>query len=344
MKRVAVVILNWNGEKLLKQFLPGVIEHSTHSEFGVDVIVADNNSTDNSVQWLTENYPNIRVVVLNKNYGFAGGYNQALKQIKAEYFVLLNSDVSVGKNWLEPLIGFMEQTPEAAACMPKIIDYKNPEKFEYAGAAGGFLDFLGYPFCRGRILNIIEDDNGQYDETKEIFWATGACMLVRSKEFIKSEGFDEDFFAHMEEIDLCWRLKRQGHSIWCVPASKVYHVGGATLSKISARKVYYNHRNNLLMLLKNLSSRSLMPVLFIRLLLDNASALGYAISGKPNLTWSVFKAHAYFFKRLKKNLKKRKQQKHPRISLYKSSILIHYFIKRNRKFSELPDKFNLGQH
>ncbi|MFP4555507.1 MAG: glycosyltransferase family 2 protein [Bacteroidales bacterium] len=344
MKRVAIVILNWNGKELLKQFLPGVAEHSKHPKYVVDVIVADNNSTDESLLWLTKNYPYIRVISLDKNYGFAGGYNRALKQVKADYFVLLNSDVEVRAGWLTPLLNFMEHTPNAAACMPKIIDYKNPERFEYAGAAGGFLDFLGYPFCRGRILNTIENDNGQYDDAKEVFWATGACMLIRAKEFIAAGGFDEDFFAHMEEIDLCWRLKRQGYSIWCIPASRVFHVGGATLSNINPRKVYYNHRNNLLMLLKNLSARSVIPLISIRILLDLASAFGYAISGKPGLSISVIKAHSYFFKKLKETIVKRKQLKYPRIKLFRGSILIHYFVKRNRRFSDLPRKVYLGKH
>ncbi|PKP38529.1 MAG: hypothetical protein CVT98_05005, partial [Bacteroidetes bacterium HGW-Bacteroidetes-15] len=239
MKSIAIVILNWNGKKFLEQFLPGVVENSHLEGFMVTIYVADNASTDNSTEWVKEHAPSVKIISLDRNYGFTGGYNRALKQIESDYYLLLNSDIQVERNWLLPMVNFMEDTPSAAACMPKILSYNEPTKFEYAGAAGGYLDFLGYPFCRGRILNVVEEDKGQYNNVKEVFWATGACMLVRANEFWNAGGLDDDFFAHMEGIDLCWRLKRQGYSIWCVPQSKVSHVGGGTLSSNNPRKVYF---------------------------------------------------------------------------------------------------------
>jgi hypothetical protein len=336
MKTIAIVILNWNGEKFLKQFLPGVVKHSLVPNFNVEVIIADNGSTDGSVVWLQTNFPNIRLIQLDKNYGFTGGYNLALKQVNADYYLLLNSDIEVPDGWLIPLAKFMDTTPTAAACMPKLISYSNRDEFEYAGAAGGYLDFFGYPFCRGRILNVIEKDQGQYDDTKEIFWATGACLLVRAKEFWNAGGLDDDFFAHMEEIDLCWRLKRQGYSIWCVGTSKVFHVGGGTLSTDNPRKVYFNHRNNLVMLTKNLSRKSFMPVLIFRLFLDGFSGLAYAMGGKPKFTWSVVKAHLYFYKTFFFTVKKRRDFKMPKISLYRKSILFQFFVMRRKQYSQLP--------
>lgn len=336
MKRIAIVILNWNGKRYLEKFLPSVIKYSPVEGFAVDVIVADNGSTDGSIQWLESNHKDVRLIKFTKNHGFTGGYNLALTQIESDYYLLLNSDVEVEEGWLSPLIHFMEGNPTAAACMPKMLSYSNRNEFEYAGAAGGFIDFLGYPFCRGRILNVVEKDKGQYNDVKEVFWATGACMLVRSKEFWNAGGFDSDFFAHMEEIDLCWRFKRQGLYIWCVPQSKVYHVGGGTLDTNNPRKVYYNHRNNLLMLFKNLSRKSLVPVVLLRLILDGASAILYALSGKPKFTWAVFKAHVYFYKNIRKTLKKRRQFKYPKIYLYRNSIVYQFFICKKKEFSILP--------
>jgi GT2 family glycosyltransferase len=336
MKRVAIVILNWNGKHFLEKFLPGVVENSSVPNFRVDIIIADNGSTDGSSDWLRKNYPNIQLIEFDINYGFTGGYNRALSQIEADYYLLLNSDIDVPKGWLIPLVELMERNLSAAACMPKLISYNNRNEFEYAGAAGGYLDFLGYPFCRGRILNVVEEDLGQYDSTQEIFWATGACLLVRSGEYWNAGGLDEDFFAHMEEIDLCWRLKRQGYSIWCVPTSVVYHVGGGTLSSNNPRKVYFNHRNNLSMLLKNLSRHSLIPVILFRLVLDGFSAVGYAVTGKPAFTWSVAKAHFHFYKNIMKTIRKRRAFKKPKISLYRNSILYQFFVKMRRKYNQLP--------
>ena len=338
MKSIAIVILNWNGKHYLEQFLPSVVENSHAENFLVQVVIADNGSIDGSVEWMKTNYPSLQTILLDKNYGFTGGYNKSLEQIQTDYYLLLNSDIEVTKGWLEPLLTFMEANPNAAGCMPKLLSYHNKMAFEYAGAAGGYLDMFGYPFCRGRILNVVEEDKGQYDKVEEIFWATGACLLVRAKEYWNAGGLDNDFFAHMEEIDLCWRLKRQGYSIWCIPQSVVYHVGGGTLSANSPRKVYYNHRNNLAMLLKNLSRQSLIPVIFFRLGLDLLSAVGYAVTGKPSFVWSVFRAHLHFHKNIVKNIRKRRAFKNPKISLYKSSILVQFFINRHTKYSQLPVK------
>ena len=336
MKSIAIVILNWNGKHYLKQFLPTVIENTYAENFSVQIVIADNGSTDESIRWLKENHPSIQTIELDKNYGFTGGYNKSLEQIHTDYYLLLNSDIEVTKGWLEPMLQFMVKNPNAAACMPKLLDYNNKRNFEYAGAAGGYLDIFGYPFCRGRILNVVEEDEGQYDNEQEVFWATGACLLVRSKEYWNAGGLDNDFFAHMEEIDLCWRLKRKGYSIWCIPQSTVYHVGGGTLSSDSPRKVYFNHRNNLVMLIKNLSRKSLIPVITFRLGLDFLAAIGYAITGKPAFVVSVFKAHMHFHKNLVKNIRKRRAFKNPKISLSKYSILFEFFIRRRKKYNQLP--------
>lgn len=338
MKSIAIVILNWNGLNYLQQFLPSVIANSKVKGFTVDVVVADNGSTDGSVQWLSSLGENVKVILFDENHGFTGGYNRTLKQINSDYYVILNSDVEVNSNWLEPMVSFIEQNPNVAACMPKINSYASPTFFEYAGAAGGYIDFLGYPFCRGRVLNIIEEDNGQYNEAKEIFWATGACMLVRANDFWSVGAFDEDFFAHMEEIDLCWRLKRSGKSVWCIPSASVLHVGGGTLAVNNPRKVYFNHRNNLLMLLKNLSRQSLFPVIVIRFILDYASVFGYLITGKPLFSWSVFRAHCYFFRKCFSVSNKRRMFKHPKVKLYPKSILLQFFVFKRKLFSSLPHK------
>ncbi|MDX9769303.1 MAG: glycosyltransferase family 2 protein [Tenuifilaceae bacterium] len=336
MKSIAIVILNWNGKHYLEQFLSGVVSNSAVPGFKVEIIVADNGSTDGSVQWVKQSFETVRLIELDKNYGFTGGYNRALKQVTTDYYILLNSDIAVPQNWLVPMANFMEDTPNAAACMPKLLNHGKPSEFEYAGAAGGFLDMFGYPFCRGRILNVVEEDRGQYDTIREIFWATGACLMVRATEYWNAGGLDDDFFAHMEEIDLCWRLKRQGYSIWCVPQSVVYHVGGGTLASNSPRKVYFNHRNNLSMLLKNLSRVSLVPVLLFRLVLDGMSAVGYLATGKPKFVISVLRAHLHFYKSCPRIIKKRRAFKNPKISLYRYSILFQFFVMMRRKYSELP--------
>ena len=280
--KVAVVILNYNGAAMLSRFLPSVIKYTPDAE----IVVADNASTDDSVAVVKDGFPSARVVQLDRNYGFADGYNKALAQVDAEYFLLLNSDVEVTDGWLEPLLSFMENTPDAVACQPKILAYNNKGNFEYAGAAGGFIDRYGYPYCRGRLFVTVEQDNGQYDDVCRIFWATGAAIMVRSSAFHAAGGFDERFFAHMEEVDLCWRMLARGGEIYAVPGSKVYHVGGATLNKSNPRKTFLNFRNNLLMLYKNLPHGELRGVMRMRALLDYVAALKFLLTG----AWGDFKA------------------------------------------------------
>ena len=270
---VAIVILNWNGKKLLQQYLPSVVKYS----LGCDVIVADNGSDDDSVEYVQTNFPMVRIIKLDKNYGFTGGYNRALKQVYAQYYVLLNDDVEVTKGWVNPVIKMMQQDTQIAVCQPKLMSYVNKNKFEYAGAAGGYIDYLGYPFCAGRIFERTEDDNGQYDKPREIFWASGAAMFVRSDLFHALGGLDEDFFAHMEEIDFCWRAKNAGYKIMYCPDSTVYHYGGGTLNKISPRKTFLNFRNSLLLLYKNLPASKLQNVLNKRKYLDKLAAFVFYI-------------------------------------------------------------------
>lgn len=336
MQKVAVVILNWNGENFLKRFLPSVISNTI--TIGIDVIVADNGSSDGSISFLEKTYPDIRIIKLDKNYGFASGYNLALKQIESEYYVLLNSDIDVPEGWLSPMIEFMDNNPKTAACMPKILDYNNPSHFEYAGAAGGFIDILGYPFCRGRILSCIEEDTGQYDKPIEVFWASGACLFIRSKVYWEAGGLDDDFFAHMEEIDLCWRIKNLGYSNWCIPSSKVYHVGGGTLPNNNPRKLYYNYRNSLYMLFKNLPKNRLFFVVFLRLVLDGLSALAYLIQGKLGFLKAVFMAHCTFWSNIENLRKKREGLRISIINndkIYKRSILIDFFLNNKKTFISL---------
>lgn len=337
MTKVAIVILNWNGLDFLKRFLPNVVQNSSLE--GVEVYVADNGSTDNSVFYLKENHKSVKVIQLDINYGFAKGYNLALKQIDAEYYILLNSDVDVPNGWLNPLIQFMDSNPNAGACMPKILDFNKPSFFEYAGAAGGFIDFLGYPFCRGRILSSIEEDNGQYDSPLEIFWASGACLFIRAKVFWEVGGLDDDFFAHMEEIDLCWRTKNLGYSIWCIPSSKIYHVGGGTLPNNNPRKLYYNYRNSLYMLFKNLPKRRIIVVFPIRLILDGLSALAYLVNRKFGFFKAVFKSHMTFWNNFGALRKKRKAIKrvNPRRDkqILGHSILVKFFIQKRKAYSQL---------
>ena len=269
MTRVKIVILNWNGRDYLKRFLPTLVSRTP----GAGIVVADNGSTDDSVRFLERSYPQVELLRLDRNYGYAEGYNRALAGLNAEYFVLLNSDVEVTEGWLDPLVRTLDGDGSVAAVSPKIRSFGEPDKFEYAGAAGGFIDFLGYPFCRGRILDSIESDKGQYDDPREVFWASGACMAVRADVFRSLGGFDGDFFAHMEEIDFCWRAQLAGYAVRVEPRSCVLHVGGGTLPNNSPQKIYLNFRNNLCMLFKNLSPLSFWPVLFARMALDGAAAL-----------------------------------------------------------------------
>lgn len=294
MNKVSVVILNWNGEEMLRRFLPSVVEHSIGE--GVEVCVADNGSTDASVQMLRATFPTVRLIELDNNYGFAEGYNRALEQVEAEYVVLLNSDVEVTPHWLDPLVNFMDEHPEVAACQPKLLNQRNKSYFEYAGAAGGYLDKYGYPFCRGRIFEVVEEDKGQYETTETVFWVSGAAMFIRLRDYQNVGGLDKDFFAHMEEIDLCWRLKSRGKELVYVPQSKVYHVGGATLNKDNPRKTLLNFRNNLLMLYKNLPDSELNSVLRVRRCLDILAALVFFLKGERGNARAVFQARNEFQK------------------------------------------------
>ncbi len=338
MIKVAVVILNWNGHALLEKFLPHVMANSAEPD--TKIYVADNASKDQSIYFLKTNYPEIGIVELDKNYGYAGGYNKALKHIEAKYYVLLNSDVAPKPNWLKPLINAAENNPNLAACMPKILDFKNPTKFEYAGASGGYIDYLGYPFCRGRILNINEQDTNQYNSNVSVFWASGAALFIRSDVYQMCEGFDEHFFAHMEEIDLCWQIKNRGYEINCIPESEVLHVGGATLSQQNSQKTFLNFRNNLLILIKNTHSRKIIFTLFIRMILDGVAFFFFALKGEFKHSIAVIRAHFSFYALLPVFYKKRKALKstikvkeHPEI--YARSIILSFYVLRIKHFSSL---------
>ena len=340
MKRIAIVILNWNGKHFLEQFLPNVIEFSADL---AKIVIADNASTDDSIPFLKENFPKVEIIQLDKNYGFTGGYNRALELLRDEFFLLLNSDVEVTKGWLEPLLTFMDTTPQAAACQPKIRSYQDRHLFEHAGASGGFIDYLGYPFCRGRLYNALEEDKGQYDNSIPVFWATGACLFIRSADFKREEGFDEQFFAHMEEIDLCWRLQQSGKEIYVVPSSTVYHVGGGTLPKHNPRKTYYNFRNNLMMLFKNLPGHQLIWLIPFRLILDGAAGIKFLFDGDAKDTLAVLKAHFAFYAYVITTFTTRiKQQKrlvrHASKGIYHKSIVKAYYFEKKKYFHELSPK------
>jgi len=330
----AIIILNWNGIDLLKKFLPTLIAKSKNA----NIYIADNASTDNSIKFLEDNYTSIKILQNKTNCGFAGGYNLALSNLHEEFFILINSDIEVTDNWISPIIELLKKDKFISACQPKILDYNNKEKFEYAGASGGFIDFLGYPFCRGRIFNHIENDFNQYEDIKEVFWASGACLFIRSKHFNEVNGFDNDFFAHQEEIDLCWRLKNLGYKVMVNPESIVYHVGGGTLNSSSPFKTYLNFRNNLFMLFKNLHILSLFSVLFLRLFLDGIAALSL-LTKKKGLTHllAVLRAHFSFYMSLPSLIKKRSliKQKNNLIGRFNFIILIKFYFKKIRKFSEL---------
>jgi GT2 family glycosyltransferase len=336
--KTAVVILNWNGKKFLEKFLPGVIYHSTGK---AEIIIADNASSDDSLDYLANNHPGIRIIRLDKNHGFASGYNLALRQIDAEFYILLNSDIEVSDNWIAPVISLMEGNPAVAACQPKIRSYYDRDKFEYAGAAGGFIDKYGYPFCQGRLFQSLEIDEGQYEEARDVFWATGACMFVRADIFHKLGGFDDDFFAHMEEIDFCWRAKNQGYRIMYCPASTIFHIGGGTLPKNNSRKTYLNIRNNIIMLYKNLEDNRLTRVLAARQILDYVAALKFLVDGGFKDMISVLKAHYYFWTHLSKLKKKREKIPHHKVSqIYWGNVVMEHYIQRKKSFRQLDsDRF-----
>ncbi len=298
---IAVVILNWNGQKLLEQFLPSIIEYSNHAK----IYIADNASSDNSISYIEKYFKSVIIIKNDANFGFAKGYNEALKNIESSILALVNSDIEVTKNWLEPIIETFKNEPKTAVIQPKILDYYNKEKFEYAGAAGGFIDKYGYPFCRGRIFETIENDNGQYDDNSEIFWASGACFFIRKKVFDEMNGFDEGFFAHQEEIDLCWRILNSGYNIKYVSESIVYHVGGATLKFSNPQKTFLNFRNSLLMMTKNLPRKSLFSILLLRLCLDGIAGIKLITEGKFLHCFAIIKAHFSFYNLFFKYYKKR---------------------------------------
>ncbi len=337
---VAVVILNFNGKDLLQQFMPSVLQHSQNAE----IWLADNGSTDDSVAFCKAQFPSVKTVSIAQNYGFAGGYNEALKKIKADYYVLLNSDVEAGPRWIKPVIDLMEGDKRIAACQPKILSWRQKDTFEYAGAAGGFIDKYGYPFCRGRLFNELEPDKGQYNDTREVFWATGACMFVRANVFRELNGFDASYFAHMEEIDLCWRMKNIGYKVMAVPTSEVYHLGAGTLKKLNPRKTFLNFRNNLVTLTKNYPNGNWFFVLLARLILDGIAGTKFLLEGKPMHMFAVVRGHlAYYFSlgstlRKRKEMKARPNYKPVRSQFYEGNIVTKYFLKGVKKFSDLDPK------
>ena len=328
--KIAVVILNWNGVKLLEQFLPSIIQYSPEAE----IYIADNASTDDSILFITTHFLAVKIIKNESNFGFAEGYNQALSLVDAEIYALVNSDIEVTKNWLQPILETFHNEPKTAIIQPKILDYKRKDYFEYAGAAGGFIDKYGYPFCRGRIFETIEKDTKQYNDDCEIFWASGACFFIRSSVYKTLNGFDADFFAHQEEIDLCWRAFNKGFKIKYNSKSVVYHVGGATLEQGNPKKTFLNFRNSLLMLLKNLPKSWLFPLLFIRLLLDGLAGIRFLVKGEFGHFFAILKAHYYFYRLFSKNYKKRDtiQSKH----YFKTrSIVFTYFIKNGTIFESI---------
>ncbi len=335
LPKCAIVILNWNGRKFLEQFLPSVCL-STYSNF--DVIVADNFSSDDSIPFVEKNYPAIRIICLTQNWGFAKGYNEALKQVEADYFVILNSDVEVTAGWLEPMVKLLENDLSIAACQPKIRSWHDKKMFEYAGAAGGWIDKYGYPFCKGRIFEICEEDLGQYDQSEPIFWATGAALFIRSSVFHEMKGFDEYFFAHQEEIDLCWRIQLAGHKIYSCPLAVIYHVGGGTLQRGNSQKTYLNFRNNLVMLAKNLPWTKKIWILPARFLLDTVTAWRGLLTGEGGYFMAIIKAQFSFVSWLLFHQKNSQQAASRKGQLYgylQKSIIWVFFIKRKKSFSEI---------
>ena len=336
MKQISVVILNWNGAAMMRRFLPSVVKCSPEA----DIVVADNASTDDSLQMLADEFPEVKTVVFDKNYGFAEGYNRALESITTPYVLLLNNDVEVTPSWLQPLLTFMDSHPEAAACQPKLLSESQRDRFEYAGASGGFIDWLGYPYCRGRLFSEVEQDLGQYDEPLSVFWATGAALLIRTALYKEVGGLDARFFAHQEEIDLCWRLKSRGHTIWCIPQSTVYHVGGGTLNQSNPRKTFLNFRNNLLMLYKNLPQGELQYVLIWRYFLDHLAALKMLLTGQADEARAVRQARREFNRISNQFEADRQRNIHSATvenipEIHRSSLLWAFYGLRKRKYSQL---------
>lgn len=331
--KIAIVILNWNGKQLLEKFLPSVAKYSDYDN--VEIYVADNASTDDSVDFVKQQYPKIRLIQNSKNGGFAKGYNDALQHVNADVYALVNSDIEVTEGWLDPVISVFENEPNTAIVQPKILDYKNKSKFEYAGAAGGFIDKFGYPYCRGRIFSELETDTQQYNDETEIFWASGACFFILSSVFQELNGFDEDYFAHQEEIDLCWRTKNLSKTIKYVGTSTVYHVGGATLKETSPKKTFLNFRNSLFSLVKNLPKNKLIPVILTRLVLDGFAGLKFLIELRPIHILAIIRAHFSFYRHFPKMLKKR--NKSPKKENYYTikSVVWQYFVLGKKIYKEL---------
>lgn len=339
--KVAIVILNWNGSDMLRKFLPSVLSYSQRE--GVKVYVADNASTDNSLEVLVSEFTSVGCLPLDRNYGFANGYNIALKQVNAEYYVLLNSDVEVTENWLEPLLTYMESFPDVAACQPKILSWRKRDSFEYAGACGGYIDYLGYPFCRGRVMDTVEPDKGQYETVARVFWTSGAALMIRSEDYWKVGGLDGRFFAHMEEIDLCWRLANQGKQLVCIPQSVVYHIGGATLKSNNPRKTFLNFRNSLIMLYKNLSETDLANVMHKRMFLDYLAAFFFLLKLQIPHAKAVIEARAAFNEMkyefsMERNLLASRKSFDNLTGVFRNSLLKEYYFRRKKSFSQLRNK------
>ena len=333
MVKLSVVILNWNGRTFLERFLPRLLE--TLPDYA-EAVVCDNASTDDSVTFMQEHFPQVRLLLNDRNEGFAKGYNLALQRVEAKYSCLLNSDIEVADGWIEPVIEQMDANEKIAAVQPKLLSFHRRDEFEYAGASGGYIDKYGYPFCRGRVFQNMEDDKGQYDDPREVFWATGACMFVRADLYHQIGGLDDSFFAHMEEIDLCWRLKNAGYKVYCCPQSKVYHIGGGTLPKNSPRKTYLNFRNNLSLLVKNLPQRRVRRTILYRIFLDWIAAFKFLFEGCGKDFCMVYKAHWDFYKRLKSLKAKRKENTHQLVScIYKRNIVFDSILGGKKKFSDL---------
>ena len=330
LDKIAVVILNWNGVKLLGEFLPSIVQHSPEAA----IYVADNASNDDSVSYVKATFPTVQIIQNQSNLGFAQGYNQALKSIDAEIYALVNSDVEVTENWLRPMLETFDRETNTAIIQPKILDYKNKAYFEYAGAAGGFIDKYGYPFCRGRIFQTLEQDKGQYDDLSDIFWASGACFFIRSKVYKELHGFDLDFFAHQEEIDLCWRAFNKGYKIRYNSNSVVYHVGGATLEHANSHKTFLNFRNSLLVLVKNVPEKQLINVIIVRLLLDGLAGIQFIMKGKFSHFGAIIKAHFSFYSLIRSNYKKRSSLQSEKYYKLKS-IVFAYYVKNGTIFEKL---------
>jgi GT2 family glycosyltransferase len=335
MSRTAVVILNFNGEKLLPLFLPSVVQHSSHAE----IIVADNSSTDESIKIIQRDFPSVKLILLDKNYGFCGGYNRALKQVDSDYCVLLNSDIEVTAGWLDPIVELLDKDVTIASVQPKILSYTNKNSFEHAGAAGGLIDSLGYPFCRGRIFDHVEEDRGQYDDEREVFWSSGACMAIRTQLFKELNGFDEDFFAHMEEIDLCWKLHRRNLKIMYSGKSSVYHLGAGTLGYGSPKKTYLNFRNGLSLIYKHLNPIELIYKLPARIIMDWLAALRFIVGGESANGRAILNAHRDFFDNIKRDKRKREEIRktnpgYSHTGIVKGSVVFNFFVLRKKTFGQ----------